>query len=114
MANETIKCIIQEAEIIRVSIIDEEIIKVEIAEGGTGLTPTELVSQVLILEDLTSQVLAGKSDYVTNYNYVSGSLLVWINGLKERLITELTANTFRLSPGLLANDSLEVQYIKDE
>ena len=62
MADE-IRCTIQDAEIIKVSELDEDIIKVELADSGSALSSSETVTSVLIQEDLTSQVSAGKTDY---------------------------------------------------
>lgn len=113
MPEQTINCTIQSEETINVTIANESIITVEISEfvGGSTISGT-ILSNYILQEDLTSQVIQGKTDFTLSNSYVSGTLKILINGLKERLITELTSTTFRLSPGVDSNDSVEVEYIK--
>lgn len=115
MSNEQeIQCTINDEQKIICIIEDKEIITVEISESGSGISAGSLCG-LLVKEDLTNQVTLGKTNFTLSYKYISGSVQVFINGLKERIITELTGNlNIQLTSGLEIDDSIEVEYIKDE
>jgi hypothetical protein len=92
--------------------IEEQEIKVICENGGLIEKFWELLYSYLILEDLTSQVTLGQTDFITENNFYGTSLKVWINGLKERTVTILSDNSFRLSPAVNDDDSVVVEYIK--
>jgi len=72
----------------------------------------QTLSAWLIQEDLTLQVIEGATDFITINKFYSSSLKVFINGLKEKDITILTDNSFRVYPGLQDGDFLEVEFIR--
>jgi hypothetical protein len=109
-----IQCTINDEQKIICIIEDKEIIRVEISESGSGINAGSL-GGILVKEDLTNQVTLGKKVFTFSNKYVSGSILVFINGLKERIINELAGNlTIELTVGLELDDSIEVEYIRDE
>jgi len=72
-----------------------------------------IVKDFIVDEDVSSQIDGIKTDYVVTYPYYSGTLKVWVNGIKEGDITEVNPTTFRASlPLLEVGDELEVEYIR--
>lgn len=105
MAEQTIQCIISE----------QDIITVEICDSSTQVIQnlTSQIAASIILEDLTTQIDGANIDFVVSQKYLSGNIKVFVNGLKERFITELTNTIVRLSPAPQDGDSVEVEYIRD-
>lgn len=111
-SEQEIQCTINDEQKIICIIEDKEIIRVEISESGSGGAGS---LNNLVKEDLTNQVTLGKTEFELSSKYISSSVKVFINGLKERIINELTGNkTIELTIGLEIDDSIEVEYIKDE
>ena len=111
MADEFITCTIIEEQLL-CNIQETTPINVTLEPGGVSSRIWELFNLYLLVEDLTSQVVAGKTDLVTTENFYSASLGVFINGLKEKDIVILTDNSFRVSPGLDEEDTVEVTFVK--
>ena len=111
MAEEIIKCTIVE-EILLCNIKEDQLIEVSMESGGYSERVWELLNTYLVQEDLTSQVVEGITDLVTIDKFFSTSLKVFINGLKEKDITMLSDNSFRVSPGLDNGDTVEVEFVK--
>jgi len=114
--NQIIRCKVKDKEIIK-CVVKEEIIRVTIEDSGSGVVENfqSLLDNFLIKEDLTTQVTQGKIEFTLSNKYVSGSIKVFVNGLKERIIIEVSGNIkIRLTTGLEIDDSIEVEYIKDE
>lgn len=51
--------------------------------------------------------------YQTINSYRSGSLKVFLNGLKEKYIIEISSNTFDFEIDTIPTDTVEIEYIKD-
>lgn len=110
-----IKCLIEDQEVLNINFIDEEIINVLVEGGGSGGTGTvdwNDLHNYIVSEDLTTEVDGIITDFTTNFNFYSTSLKVFLNGLKEKIITILTDNSFRITPAPEIGDYLEVEYIK--
>ena len=72
-----------------------------------------IVRDFIVDEDVSSQIDGIKTDYVLAHPYYSGTLKVWLNGIKEGDIIEVNSTTFRVSlPLLEVGDELEVEYIR--
>ena len=80
-------------------------------DGGTG-SESEGSTFQIILEDLTSSVNGETTQFSCSQNYDSNSLIVYINGLKQRqnTIGQVGLNQFTLSPAPISGDILEVEY----
>ena len=79
--------------------------------GGTGSDPSGgNVSPVM--EDLTSSVNGERTQFQTAQNYDANSIVVYINGLKQRqnTIGQIGSNVFSVSGAPLSGDVLEVEY----
>ncbi len=111
MADEIITCTIVEEKLL-CTIQETTPINVTLEPGGVSSRVWELLNAYIIVEDLTSQVIAGKTDLITTNNFYSANLKVFINGLKEKDITILTDNSFRVSPPLDNGDTVEVELVK--
>jgi len=111
MADEFITCTIVEEQLL-CNIQETTPINITLEPGGVSSRLWELFNLYLVGEDLTSQVVAGKTDLITTNNFYSASLKVFINGLKEKDIVFLTDNSFRVSPGLEEGDTVEVTFVK--
>ena len=50
--------------------------------------------------------------YRTSNSYISGELLVYINGIKERYITEINSTDFEFEIDIDIDDIVEVEYLR--
>ena len=80
------------------------------SSGGTGGDPSSNVSSVM--EDLTSSVNGERTQFQTAQNYDANSIVVYINGLKQRqnTIGQIGSNVFSVSSAPIDGDVLEVEY----
>ena len=78
--------------------------------GGTGGDPSGNVSSVM--EDLTSSVNGERSQFHPAQNYDANSIVVYINGLKQRqnTIGQIGSNAFSVPSAPISGDVLEVEY----
>tara|TARA_R100000655_G_scaffold80265_2_gene119677 strand:- start:537 stop:815 length:279 start_codon:yes stop_codon:yes gene_type:complete len=78
--------------------------------GGTGSDPGTSIDNVM--EDLTSSVNGERTQFQSTQNYDANSLVVYINGLKQRqnTIGQIGSNTFTISSAPLIGDILEIEY----
>lgn len=49
----------------------------------------------------------------TNFNFATGSLIVFLNGIKEKYITIIDSTTFEFLIDTITEDDIEVNYIKE-
>jgi len=54
------------------------------------------------------------TQFQTSNNFVSGTLRVYLNGLREKFVTIDAINIFSLPIASVTDDSIEVDYVKDE
>jgi len=54
------------------------------------------------------------TQFQTSNNFVSGTLRVYLNGLREKFVTIDAINIFSLPIDSVTDDSIEVDYVKDE
>ncbi len=80
------------------------------SSGGTGSDPSSNVSNVM--DDLTASVNGERTQFQTTQNYDANSIVVYINGLKQRqnTIGQIGSNTFTVSSAPIIGDILEVEY----
>jgi hypothetical protein len=78
--------------------------------GGGGGVPGSMVSN-----ETPSGAVDGSNTIFTTINaFIGGNLMVFLNGLKQRTLTdfiETGTNTFQLTSAPLTGDSLRVEYI---
>lgn len=107
--------IINDTTPIKCNLLEEVPINIILEKGGVVndiLQFLDTLASYLLQEDLTSQVLEGQTDFITNSNFYPSTLKVYINGLKERIVIILSNNSFRISPGVEIGDSIEVEFVK--
>ena len=80
-------------------------------DGGTGSESSGSGFEI-ILEDLTASVNGERTQFTCSQNYDANSLIVYINGLRQRQNTvgQVGLNQFTLSPAPSSGDILEVEY----
>ena len=54
------------------------------------------------------------TQFQTSNNFVSGTLRVYLNGLREKFVTIDAISIFSLPIDSVTDDSIEVDYVKDE
>ena len=54
------------------------------------------------------------TQFQTSNNFVSGTLRVYLHGLREKFVTIDAINIFSLPIDSVTDDSIEVDYVKDE
>ena len=107
-------------DIINVTLIESQPINIEIqgyslvTESEIRLAVEEVIADLLVREDLTIQIDGIKTEFNTNNSFYTGSLKVWLNGLKERGITIIDDSTFQITPAPEVGDSIEVEYLKKD
>lgn len=75
----------------------------------------DVFSPKVYQEDLSSQISGlVNPTFTTNKPYILGSIEVFINGLKQRLRTdveELSVTQFRILDTIVSNDTIDVVYM---
>ena len=75
----------------------------------------DVFAQKVYQEELSSQISGlVNPTFTTSRPYILGSIEVFINGLKQRLETdveELSATQFRILDTIVANDVIDVVYL---
>jgi len=109
-ANNTIvKVELIEKELVKVNFIEKEIVRVELKAvdilRGAGKIDT------LILNENPTKISSKR--FQTLNSYTSGSLQVYLNGIKEKYITEIDSNKFEFEIDTIEEDTIEISYIKD-
>ncbi len=75
-----------------------------------NVTVSEIIQNVSVFNELSTKINA--TQFQTDFNYLSGSLRVMLNGIKEHYITENSSNTFSFGENTVIGDIIEVHYIK--
>lgn len=101
MAKEYFRVTLKPKKIVRVllkviDILDYHERRVTISQGTIIETPTQV-------DSLTFQ---------TSEPYMSDTLKVYFNGLKEKFITHVTDTTFEFEVPIISTDEIEVEYVK--
>ncbi|MHA1787847.1 MAG: hypothetical protein ACTSXT_01340 [Candidatus Helarchaeota archaeon] len=74
-------------------------------------TIAEILKETTFINNEVPTKLTAKRFQTAN-NYQSGSLHVFLNGIKEKNITEVSSNTFDLPIDSISTDTIEVSYIE--
>ena len=96
-----------------VELIDRELIDV-------GLTTIDVVTSAkcfiesledyLIINEVPTQL--NTTTFQTANEYIEDSLVVYFNGIKEKLINKLSSTTFSFNIDIIVGDTIEIAYIK--
>ena len=104
---------IAEKEEITAQLIDKELINVDISVID-AIHDRNYICQVVrdyfINNEIPTKVNA--TTFTTTNQFVTGSLVVYYNGIKEKYITENGTTGFTFPYDTLADDDIEVSYIK--
>ncbi len=81
-------------------------------EGGTGVEVGAQTAQVTQIDDFTSLCDGSKVRFTTSKEMTSGSLNVYLNGLKQRVsqISLIDDRNFEFSTPPISGDALEAVY----
>jgi hypothetical protein len=93
----------------------------EIRKQGTGREEVlvRIVNQMVFVRNESPDLVQGGDvvTFMTNYEYVPGTLVVTLNGLRQNEgvdndYTELEGNMFKFNIAILADDTVICDYIK--
>jgi len=93
----------------KVELVEKEIISVEIKEIDVLDYYEKNVISNLEVETPTK---LSATKFQTSKEYSSGALLVFLNGIKEKYITELTSTTFEFEISTIDTDTVEACYVE--
>jgi len=81
-------------------------------EGGTGREVGADTAQVIRIDDFTTLCNGDKVRFTTTHDVTSGSLAVYLNGLKQRSseISIIDDRNFEFSTAPISGDTLEAVY----
>lgn len=81
-------------------------------EGGTGTEINAQAGQKLQIDDFTSLCNGSNTQFTTTKDVTSGSLSVYLNGLKQRAseVSIIDDRNFEFSTAPLSGDTLEAVY----
>lgn len=102
-----------EKEVIEVDIIERDLISVDInvvdiiTDRGWVW---ETIRDYYIHNETPTKVNA--REFTTEYEFIAGSLVVYYNGIKEKAITEIGTTKLQFPYDTLADDTVEVSYIR--
>lgn len=120
MSTDTINVTLVEEEPIAAYVEDAQPVNIEISgyslvcEAEIREVVEEVLADLLVRDDLTDQVDGIVEEFTTANDFYTGSLKVWLNGLKERGVLLIADNTFKIIPAPEVGDSIEVEYLKKE
>ena len=134
MADNILKCNFIEKELVDINFAEKELINIELAvidviprktyitELSDVLVTTPANGDILIYKDnywRNKEVVFGETPtkinskrFRTNKNYLSTSLQVFLNGIKEKEITQISSSLFEFSIDTEIEDTIEVNYIE--
>ena len=81
-------------------------------EGGTGTEINAQAGQKIQIDDFTSLCNGSNTQFTTTKDVTSGSLSVYLNGLKQRTseVSIIDDRNFEFSTAPLSGDTLEAVY----
>lgn len=81
-------------------------------EGGTGTEINAQAGQKIQIDDFTSLCNGSNTQFTTTKDVTSGSLSVYLNGLKQRAseVSIIDDRNFEFSTAPLSGDTLEAVY----
>lgn len=100
-----------ELELVSVELVEKELVDINLNTIDVLPSLTDgLITSSLVFNEIPTKVNSKR--FNTNYNFLSGSLRVFLNGIKEKYITIIDSNTFELPIDTIVDDNIEVNYVK--
>lgn len=100
-------------ELINVNLVDKEL--VEIILNAIDILPGykadfEAIMFAFVFNEIPTKI--NSKMFRTNHDVMTGTLRVFLNGIKEKYITIVNSNTFKFLIDTVLEDDIEVNYIK--
>jgi len=109
-----LKVNIIDRELVDINLVDKELVEVilKTIDVIPGLrADLESVIASFVFNEVPTKI--NDKRFRTNYDFMTGTLLVLFNGLKEKYITIINSNTFELPIDTIVMDTIEVCYVKN-
>jgi hypothetical protein len=113
MSTDKINVTITEKELINVDFEEKEILEVifkQIDRIGAYTKLQTAIQEILIFNEKPTQ--NSDTEFETTNEYVSGTLRVYINGIREQHITETSNQIFTTPYNIEDNDDIIIDYVK--
>lgn len=113
MTTDKIYVDIVEKELVRVDFVEKELIEVvfnQVDRIGAFTKLQVALLDILIYNELPTRL--SSTTFRTANEYVSGTLRVYFNGLRESNVTELNNTSFKIAD-TESTDDIVIDYIKD-
>ena len=95
-------------ELIENEVLSVELSQIEVINNTKQFT--ESLEEYLILNEVPTKLNA--TTFQTANTFVANKIVVFYNGIKHKAITSLSATTFSFDFDTIADDTVEVMYIK--
>ena len=100
-------------EVITASIVEKEIVSVELTSIDVVDYYTKHIISNIIKESATAVNPLPSKQFKTSKAFVTGSLSVYFNGIREKYITIIDSTTFEFEIDIIASDVIDVEYIEE-
>jgi len=98
-----------EKELVDINLVEKELVDIDlIVIDVLHYHEKEIISNFIL--ETPTKLTASK--FQTSKEYTSGTLIVYLNGIKEKYITELTSTTFEFEIDTVDTDTIEVAYVE--
>jgi len=109
--NEPLYVELVERELVNVNIAEKELIKVNLnVIDIIERTSADALTDFAVYNETPTKLTAKR--FQTDNNFMTGTLRVFLNGIKEKNITIINDNKFELPIDSITSDTVEVNYIK--
>ena len=100
-----------EKDLINIEFVEKDLvdIKLNVVDVIHSILDCEMVEDHFIYNEAPTRLSA--KIFQTEKDYISGTLRVFLNGIKEVYITEESDNTFSFKIDTVTGDEIEVNYI---
>jgi len=111
MANQEFHVELVEKDLVNVEIVEKELVnvKLNVIDIIHSIFDDQIIEDHFIYNEEPIQLTVTK--FLTKKNYISGTLRVFLNGIKEAYIIEDSNNTFSFEIDIIGTDFIEVSYI---
>lgn len=99
-------------EVITADIVEKEIISVELTSIDTISYYRKYLEANLIKESAIVVNPLPSKRFKTSKTFVTGTLSVYLNGIREKYITIINNTTFDMPIDIITGDIVEVEYIE--
>lgn len=95
------------AELIEKELVTVDLQVIDILNSYNTVTCSDIIK-----EEATPTASLPSKEFQTSKNFVTGTLTVYLNGLREHYITIINSNTFEFGIDIIATDLVDVEYIE--